>query len=355
MRVASFTLLAGMLLAAPGLAQDPRLEAPLVMVTRAEPAAPAERSFTGIVSARVQSNLGFRVAGKVIERLVDTGQTVAAGQPLMRIDQQDLVLTATARDSDVASAQALAIQAAADEARYRRLLADGWVTQQRYDQARAALDSARAQLAAARAAAQVARNESGYALLVADADGTVVETLAEPGQVVGAGQVVVRLAHAGPREAVVNLPEAVRPAPGATATARTFAGTGQVASARLRQLSDAADPVTRTFEARFVLEGAAALSPLGATVTINIPLASSVVAATVPLGALRDDGRTTGVWIVDPVAATVAFRPVTVIALGGETVRVTGVDPGEPVVALGAHLLHDGDRVRIAGDQVAAK
>src|SRR5437016_6488987 len=162
---------------------DPRLRPQLVRIAVAKPAGASERGFTGIISARVQSNLGFRVPGKVVERLVDVGQEVRAGQPLMRLDQKDLALALTAKENAVAAARALAAQTRADEARYRQLTADGWVSRQRYDQAKAAADSAEAQLAAAEAQADVARNEAGYSLLLADADGTVVGTLAEPGQV----------------------------------------------------------------------------------------------------------------------------------------------------------------------------
>ena len=127
-------------------------------------------------------------------------------------------------------------------------VADGWVARQRYDQAKAAFDSATAQLAAAEAQADVARNEAGYSLLLADADGTVVETLAEPGQVVAAGQTVVKLAHAGPREATVNLPETVRPAIGSSAEARVYGGASAPTPARLRQLSDAAEWSSAAFD-----------------------------------------------------------------------------------------------------------
>jgi multidrug efflux pump subunit AcrA (membrane-fusion protein) len=187
---------------------DPRQTPPLVTTAVVKPAFPAERTFTGVVSARVQSNLGFRVPGKVIERLVDVGQNVRAGQVLMRLDRKDLDLTLTARENAVTSARALARQAAADEARYRQLLAEGWSTSQKYEQIKALLDSANAQLAAAEAQAEVAKNEAGYSLLVADADGTVVDTLVEPGQVVAAGQPVVSLAHSGPREATDSTPGA---------------------------------------------------------------------------------------------------------------------------------------------------
>jgi RND family efflux transporter MFP subunit len=334
---------------------DPRLRPQLVRIAMVKPAGASERAFTGIISARVQSNLGFRVPGKVIERLVDAGQDVRAGQPLMRLDQKDLALALTARENAVAAARALAAQARADEARYRQLTADGWVARQRYDQAKAAADSAEAQLAAAEAQADVARNEAGYSRLLADADGTVVETLAEPGQVVAAGQTVVKLAHAGPREATVNLPETVRPAIGSPALARVYGSASVPSPARLRQLSDAADAASRTYEARYVLDGEASLAPLGATVTVTLSTGGTSDAVEVPLGALYDNGQSSGVWVVDAQSSSLSFRAVRVRRLAEETAIVSGVDAGEHVVALGAHLLHDGDRVQIAGGSVAAR
>jgi RND family efflux transporter MFP subunit len=335
--------------ATPAVAEDPRREPPLIQIAFVRPATASERGFTGTIAARVQSNLGFRVQGKVIERLVDAGERVRAGQPLMRIDPKDLTLALTARVNAVAAARAVAVQARADEARYRSLLDSGWVTRQRYEQAKAAFDSANAQLAAAEAEAEVARNETGYATLTADADGTVVETLAEPGQVVAAGQVVARLAHAGPREAAVNLPEALRPAIGSPAQASVYGGSTVRSPARLRQLADSADPMSRTYEARYVLEGPAAQAPLGATVTVWITGDGGSEASEVPLGALFDDGRASGIWILDPAASAVAFRAVRVLRIARETAIVTGVAAGEQVVALGAHLLHEGARVRVAG------
>jgi len=334
---------------------DPRQRPQLVQIAIVTPAQSTERAFTGVISARVQSNLGFRVPGKVIERLVDVGRTVRVGQPLMRLDQEDLELALAAREKAVVSARAVAVQARADEARYRRLLKSGWVAQQKYDQVKAAFDSAAAQLAAAEAQAQVAKNEAGYALLLADADGTVVETLAEPGQVVAAGQAVVRLAHSGPREATVNLPETVRPVIGSPAQVRVYGASAAASPALLRQLSDAADPASRTYEARYVLEGEASQAPLGATVTLWVAIDEAAEGAEVPLGALYDDGKATGVWVVDRESLSVSFRAVQVRRLAEETAVISGVRPGERVVALGAHLLHPGDRVRIAEERIAAR
>jgi len=229
-------------------ATDPRMQAPLVRAGIVETAADAERSFTGVVAARVQSDLGFRVPGKILERMVDSGQTVRRGQPLMRIDPTDLRLAMRAHEQAVAATRALAQQSADDEVRYRDLVAAGAVSASAYDKVKAAAESAAAQLDAAEAQAEVAHNETDYAVLVSDADGVVVETLAEPGQVVAAGQIVVRVAHAGRREAVIELPETLRPAIGSTGRA-TLYGSSLVGSAKLRQLSNAASRQTRTFEA----------------------------------------------------------------------------------------------------------
>ena len=335
---------------------DPRVEPVLIRVSTAEPAAPSERAFTGVISARIQSNLGFRVGGKIIERLVDTGQSVKLGQPLMKLDRADLDLAIAARDKDVEAARATAVQVRADEARYRKLLAKGWVSRQRYEQAKSALDNAEAQLSAAEANAQVARNEGDYSVLLADADGVIVETLGEPGQVVAAGQIVIRLAHTGPREATVNLPEAIRPAIGSGASATVYSDPRSGSPARLRQLSDAADPVSRTYEARYVLEGPAAEAPLGATVTLRIPDYSLVKIVEVPLGAIADKGATSGVWLIDQSTSTVTFRPVKLAGLGEETARIKqGLAVGDQVVAIGAHLLHEGESVRAAGTETASR
>ena len=331
---------------------DPRTEAPLVRAAIVQGASPASRSFTGTVAARVQSDLGFRVSGKVLERLVDAGQTVKRGQPLMRMDPVDLKLAAHAQQEAVAAARARAQQTAEDEARYRDLRGTGAISASAYDQAKAAADAAKAQFNAAAAQADVARNASRYTELVADGDGVVMETLAEPGQVVSAGQTVVRLAQAGRREAVVQLPETLRPVVGSIGQATLFGKAGASVPAKLRQLSDAADRLTRTFEARYVLEGELANAPLGTTVTIQIPdgHSSGPAALQVPIGALFDAGKGPGVWVINSEQpATVSWRPVEVQQLNDDGARVAGqIKQGDRIVALGAHLLREGEKVRLA-------
>ena len=329
---------------------DPRLASPLVMVSVVQPEEGGVRSFTGIVAARVESDLGFRVGGKIAERLVDMGQTVRLGQPLMRLDDNDLMLALSAANNNVVAAKAHQVQAAADEARLRKTYQNGAVSVQAYDLAKATADSTDASLKAAEAQAMVAKNASEYAHLVADVDGVVVSTLAEPGQVVQPGQVVVKLAAAGPREAVINFPETLHPAIGTKAQAILYANQGKVFPARLRQLSDSADPITRTFEARYVMQGEAAHAPLGGTVTIQ--LSDDEHLDSIPIGALCDRGNGNGVWVLNQNDSTVSFQKVQVARLGEESAFLSnGLTVGEKIVALGAHLLQEGQKVRVEGQQ----
>ena len=327
---------------------DPRTQPPLVRIENVESNVQSGRSFTGTIAARVQSDLGFRVPGKVLERLVDAGQSVRRGQALMRIDSVDLKLAMRAQAESVAAARAFARQTAEDEVRYRDLVAGGAVSASAYDKVKATAESAAAQLNAAEAQAEVARNESTYAVLLADADGVVVETLVEPGQVVAAGQVVVRVAHAGSREAVIELPETLRPAIGSTGRA-TLYGSSLSGTAKLRQLSDAANPQTRTFEARYVLDSSLASAPLGSTISVHIADAGSVQSVQVPIGAIFDSGKGAGVWLVQGDSPRVTWRPVQIASLSDGAASVRGnLKAGDRVVALGAHLLREGEQIRLA-------
>ncbi len=335
--------------------QDPRVGPPLVVLAAVQAAYPAQLGFTGIVAARVQSNLGFRVAGKVVQRLVDRGDHVRAGQPLMRLDPTDYDNAVTAQNAAVVSAQANLVQAEADAARNARLVSSGSVSQQQFIDSNEAAAAARAQLAAAQAQLKIARDNLSYTTLYADSDGVIADYLADPGQVVTAGQSVIILAKAGPREAQVDLPEDIRPALGSEAQAALYASTAAQGPAILRELSNAADPVTRTFTARYILEGAMANAPLGATVTIYLPAAISGEAMKVPIAAVYDPGSGPGVWLYDKASSTIAFQPVTESGIGDETITIThGLAAGQEIVAMGANQLHDGETVKIAPPQGAA-
>ena len=327
--------------------RDPRTLPPVVRIATAAPGGSSTQTYTGVVASRVQSDLGFRVGGRITARLVNVGDTVEAGQVLMRLDANDLTLAAAGQEQAVSAARARAVQAAAEERRYHELLASGWVSRRAYDQIQASAAAAAAELRAAQAQAGVARNAAQYTVLRATAPGVIVEALAEPGQVIAAGQPVLRLAQAGPREAVVSLPENVRPAIGSVALATLYNGAGG-GTAQLRQLSDAADPRTRTFEARYVLSDEAADAALGSTVTIALA-ASGGSAVRVPIAALHDGGKGPGVWVLASDRRHVRWRPVKVTALGDEDAVIgNGLKPGEQFVAMGAHLLRDGQEVRPA-------
>jgi len=316
----------------------------------AQPAGAGAATFTGVVHARTESNLGFRVAGKVVERLVDPGQSVHKGQALMRIDAVDYDLALAAARSAVDAAQARQVQAVAEEARLRNLLANGATSKQAYEQARAAADAATAQTRAEAARARETEHQRDYALLVADMDGVVLEVPADVGQVVAAGQTVVRLAREGAREALVYLPEQELALAKRPASATLYSDPGNVVPAHLRELAAVADPQTRTYLARYTLGGSASQAPLGATVTVRIAAAASPDVS-VPISALTDQGHGPGVWVIDEKTSTVMLRPVKVAQLGEEQARLSqGLAAGERAVAVGGHLLKAGQKVQLLAE-----
>lgn len=330
-------------------------EPPLVQTVIVGASEPATRRFTGIVRARTESALSFRVGGKVLERRVDPGQSVRRGQVLMRLDRADLALSLASARAAVEAARADSVRASAEERRRKR---DGSKAggQSVTDRITADARAAAARLAAARAQADLVANQLRYAELTADADGIVMEAMAEPGQVVAAGQPVIRLADEGAREAEIFIPEGQERQASAEASARLFADRDHAVPARRREMAASADPATRTFRARYVLDGAQAAS-LGSTVTLDLaePLRGGEETLSVPLGALVDSGAGMRVWRLDPAGTRVTAQPVTIAGLGEESVRIaSGLAKGDRIVALGAHLLKEGQRVRLAPERVAS-
>ena len=326
-------------------------EPPLVQTIAVAPGAGAVARYTGVIRARTESNLGFRVGGKIFERLVDAGDHVRLGQPLMRLDRTDFTLALNAARASVEAARAQMIKARADEERSRKLVADGWTSKQTYDQNKGAADAAIAQFANAEAQASQIQNQAGYAELQADADGVVMEVPSYPGEVVAAGQTVVKLARDGAREAEIFLPEASRRLAKGDATATLYAERETTFPARLRELSATADPATRTYRARYILSGGGEDAPLGATATLQLKSQDQSRPATVevPLAALFDQGRGPSVWRFDAATGTVNPQAVQVARMGEERAEiVAGLDLGDRIVALGAHLLKAGQKVREA-------
>lgn len=307
----------------------------------------AQARLTGTVRSRIEADLGFRVPGKIVARLVDPGTVVRQGQPLLRIDASDLALSAQAARDRLAAARAEDERARAEEARLRELVEGGATSRSAYEAALAARRAAAANLSAAQASASEASNQRSYSVLTADADGVVIDVLAQPGQVVAAGTPVVRLARSGPREAAVAVPETLLASLPRQATA-TLLGPGRPIGAKLREIAGSADPATRTFAARYALDAPSSQLPLGSTVTLALASMAAANRVAVPLSALNDDGKGPAIWTVG-TNGIVRKRPVKVIRLFDETALIAGLSlaRGERIVAMGAHLLRDGQRVRI--------
>jgi RND family efflux transporter MFP subunit len=328
--------------------KDPRLEDKVVSVINVKKATTQEQGFTGIVTAKVQSNLGFRVSGKIVHRFVDNGQQVKKGQVLMEIDNNDLILSIVAKENIVKSLEARFSLAQVDEKRYKKLLEVNATSQQSYDQAKATFDSIHGELEVAKAQLQIAKNEKQYSLLYADSDGTIVEILSEPGQVINAGQTVIKLAHKGQREASVDLPETIRPELNSKAQAKLFSKDERV-SVQLRQLSNSADSQTRTFEARYILSGDIANAPLGSTITVYLDEKNDNNKIEIPLSAITNEGNGTGVWIYNSDFSTISFRKIEIDNLTSETALIkNGLFSEDKIVSLGAHFLHEGQKVRVS-------
>ncbi len=298
-----------------------------------------ERSYSGEVRARVETTLGFRIAGKIVERRAEVGQAVKPGQVLARLDPTDAALQAT-------QAEAQRALAAADLARTRDLKAKNFVSA-------AALDARETSFKAAEAQAQLAKNQAAYTTLVADRAGVIGQVLAEPGQVVGVGQAVFRMAQDGEREIAIAIPESeVTGFKLGQAAEVSFWSAGAAAkplAGRLREVSPVADPVTRTFAARISLKDADPLLPLGMTATVRFGGTSDGGRALViPLAAVFQQGDQPAVWKVG-ADGTVTLQRIKVAALNDAGAVVSeGLAGGEQIVAAGVNLLTTGEKVRIA-------
>lgn len=325
-----------------------------VLAAKVEAAGNPQSAYTGVVAARTESDLGFRVGGKVIERKVDPGQHVNKGDTLLVLDIGDFELALRSAKNRVTAAQAQLRQRRDDENRYQRLASTGAISRQIFDQSATNLRVAEADLASAQSDASQIENRRTYSILKADSDGIITDVRVDRGQVVAEGQVVARLAHDGAREAIVNLPENQRDQASQKALAFPFDAPEQAVSATLRELSASADPVTRTYRARYVLHGAVERFALGSTITVRLQGNGEAQQTRVPIGALQDTGKGTGVWVIG-ADNRVSFAPVTVLSLGQEdAVLTSGVSPGQVVVALGAHLLHSADAVLLLPAQALA-
>jgi len=305
------------------------------------------RSFVGVVRARYETDLGFRVAGKIVTRLVNVGDRVRTGDVIARLDPQDLKLQVESAEAEFAAATSNLTQAATDFDRAVSLRDRGFTSNLDFDRRKTAKDEAEGRLERARRALDLARNQLEYADLKADADGVITAIMAEPGQVVALGQPVARLAHKGEKEAVVALPETwVNEARDAQPAVTLWSVPGRTFHAHLRELSPQADPTTRTYAARFTLDDADDSVALGMTATVTLARASGAAVARLPLAAVFNRGEGPSVFVVND-ARTLAIRPVTVASFTERVALVTGgLREGDEVVTLGVQKLEPGLKVR---------
>jgi multidrug efflux system membrane fusion protein len=310
----------------------------------------SESSYTGVVRARYESDLAFRVGGKVVSRHVELGERVRAGQPLFQLDPEDYELALKAAEADLAATEAEVDYATAEDARQQQvlLLHRGATSATAVEKARADRDMAVGRRDRAVKALALARNRLSYCTLAADADGVVTELPGETGLVVVEGQPVARLARDGGLEAVVSLPEnRVEDARAALAKVTLWSAPDISFSAELREVSPSADPLTRTYQARFALPGAGPGVELGMTATVYLTPADSTPGFVLPLSSLLRQSDRPAVWVVGREAGRPTLTPVEVREYRQESVVIAaGVKPGDLVVTAGVQKIDSGMVVR---------
>jgi membrane fusion protein, multidrug efflux system len=303
------------------------------------------------VRARVETRLGFRVGGKLLERRVDVGQRVNAGQVLARLDGADLKLGQEAAVAATRAAQTNYDLAAADFKRYKELRDQGFIGAMELDRREATLKAQRAQLDQALVQSKVQGNQASYAVLEASAAGVVTGVDAEVGAVLSAGSPVVRVALDGARDVVFSVPEdylsRVRPLLGKSGAIKIRPwGSTTTLPATVREIGAAADPATRTFQVKADIAGASL--QLGQTVAVVIELPRQQGVMLLPIAAVIQQQGQSAVWLVDKSSMTVKAQPVTVSNADGNMLVVSaGLSPGQTVVTAGVHVLTPGQKVKL--------
>jgi membrane fusion protein, multidrug efflux system len=304
---------------------------------------------TGRIEAEDEARLAFRLSGRMIERAVGTGDRVEAEQLIGRLEPQDQLNALRAAQASLSAAQGQAREAENEYQRQRQLEERGFATRAVYERAREARQTTRSQVEAAQAQLRFAEDQVGFTELHADAEGVVTEIGAEPGEVVQAGQMIVRLARQGGRDAVFDVPaQVIRTAP-ADPEIEVFLTEDRSikASGRVREVAEQADPATRTFQVKVGLAHPPPEMRLGATVTGRMEVDEGEIIA-LPASALTRQGDEPAVWVVDPANSTVSLRSIDVLRFEPAAVVVAdGVNPGEVVVTAGVQALHPGQKVRI--------
>ncbi|TWI57364.1 RND family efflux transporter MFP subunit [Pseudomonas duriflava] len=311
-------------------------------------------TFTGSIQARYESTLSFRVGGRIAQRMADVGDLVAQGALLAALDPTDQQNALRSREGDLARAQAQWREAQANAQRQQMLFAKGVGSQSQLDQVMAQLHLAQAALDQAEAAARAARDQLSYSQLHTEFEGIITAWQAEVGQVVAAGQAVVRIARPDIREAMVDLPAGLAehiPAR-ATFTVTSQLDPGVSATGMLRELAPQADALTRTRRARLTLNDPPAVFRLGSLVSVSLTADTPQQRSELPSSALFERDGKSQVWIIDPASQTVSLREVQVLARGEGRVTIgEGLQAGERVVTAGVHSLTPGQNVKMDAGQ----
>jgi RND family efflux transporter MFP subunit len=322
---------------------------PVLVMTVAREPIRVERSFTAVIRPRIESGLGFRIPGKVVRRMVENGQRVRHDEPLAQLDDADFRLQLRQAEAEARASTGSLTQADAELRRASDLQRRGFAADASIERARAAADEARGRAERAKQAVELAANNLDYALLRADADGIITAVSIEPGTVVAAGQVAFRVARTAEREAEIAVPEALLDkARRGQASMTIWSEPDKVHTAKLRELSPAADPVTRTYLARFSLAELPATVSLGMSATLTLAEDEREPLIRIPQSAVRNTGTGPMVWVVDTAAGKVAARPVTIARSNGTDVYVrTGLEVGDTIVRVGVHKLDPALPVRV--------
>ena len=309
------------------------------------------QEYAGEVRAQVESRLGLQVSGKLLSRKVQVGERVRKGQVLAEIDAKDYLLAEGAAQAQLRSAQVQLEVSKADFDRFESLLRQGFISQAELERRRAALTAAQAQWEQARSQAQVQGHQAGYTRLLASHDGVVTAVEAEEGQVVAAGQTLVRVAQLGAQDAVFAVPEQTVTGIKRGQSMQVVWPAGQQQwPAQVREVAASADPATRTFVVKLTLPKEAVV-PLGSTVHVlasGSGAAGSAQPLTVPMTALRQQGEGSAVWVFDETAMAVRSQVVKLGAVQGNDVQILqGLKAGEKVVVAGVHVLAEGQKVSV--------
>ena len=317
--------------------------------------------YAGEIRARIETDHAFRLGGKVSRRLVDTGALVRRGQALAMLDPQDAKLSVDAANAQVLAQQTDADFAQAELNRFKDLFVKGFVSQSALDQKLSVANTARAKLDSARAQANVTVNQAGYATLFAETDGVVTQVSVEAGQVVAAGQPIVRIANPREKELAISAPESrlndFRRAQDKSAPRElriaTWNQPEKYYRARIREIGGAADVITRTYPVRITLVDADDAIQLGMSAFAVFIGTNAPDNIAVPLSALYVNGDRTGVWQVAS-DGKVSLKAVTVVQYREISALIKAMNgsikPGDVIIAAGVHKLREGEIVKPMAD-----